>query len=343
MKKRKQKYGHLTQGKRDRIEALLKSGHGQNEISRVLKVDKSTISGEVCRNRRKKRLKGGTRDGPYESTVAHHKAYVRRKYAKYQGQKINENEVLKTYVTAGLKQFQSPDEISGRMRLEKQPFYVSKSAIYEWLYTARGSYWCQYLYAQRYRPKRRQGVKARKVLIPNRISILERPLGATNRTRYGHYEGDTMVSGRKTGSKAALSVLYERKTKFIEANKIPNLKPSSHIHALKNMLDNKKVLSVTQDNGIENMKHEELEVATYFCDAYSSWQKGGVENAVKMIRRFIPKRSDLAQYSENYVKLVVKILNNKPRKSLGYKTPYEVMVEHNLFVENKNPEVALRG
>ena len=101
--------------------------------------------------------------------------------------------------------------------------------------------------------------------------------------------------------------------------------------------------SITMDNGVENTKHEELSIPAYFCDSYSSWQKGGVENANKMIRRFIPKKSDLNDYSDKYIKMIVDILNNKPRKSLDYKTPYEVMVEHNLFVKNKKAEVALRG
>ena len=337
------KYEHLTQAKRDRLEALLSSGHKQSEIAKILKVDKSTISREIKRNRRKKRIKGGIEEGAYESSIADHKAYLRRYYAKYKGKKINEDNELKKYITDGLKRFQSPDEISGRMRRDKLPFYASKTAIYEWLRTGRGNCWCQYLYSRRYHRKKRKGGRAKKTLIPNRISILKRPLGATNRTRYGHYEGDTVVSGKKTGGKAALSVVYERKAKYIDVLKILNLKPRSHSEAIKKMFENKKVLSVTQDNGIENTRHEELKVPAYFCDPYSSWQKGGVEQAIKMIRWFIPKRSDIGDYSEEYVKMVAEILNNKPRKSLGYMTPCEVMAKHNLFIKNKNAEVALRG
>lgn len=90
------------------------------------------------------------------------------------------------------------------------------------------------------------------------------------------------------------------------------------------------------------------EFCTYFCEPYSPWQKGGVENAIRMIRRFIPKGSDINNYSEEYVRMVVNILNHKPRKSLGYKTPYEVMADNNLFINpnlNKKttPGVALEG
>lgn len=325
------------------MQALLRSEHKQKEIADVLEVSPSTISREIARNRRRKRIKGGEKNGPYVATVAQHKAYVRRKYSKYQGKKINEDEDLKHYIIRGLKKFWSPDEISGKMKKERRPFCVSKTAIYEWLYTSRGSYWCRYLYSEHYRPKKRKDKRPKRALIPNRIGISLRPFGATNKTRYGHYEGDTMVSAKKTGSKAALSVVYERKAKYIDARKIKNLKPASNNIAIEDMKKEVFMKSLSMDNGIENTKHEELSVAAFFCDPYSSWQKGGVENANKMIRRFIPKKSDLADYSDEYVKMVIDILNNKPRKSLNYKTAYEVMVEHNLLQDNKKTEVALRG
>ena len=118
------------------------------------------------------------------------------------------------------------------------------------------------------------------------------------------------------------------------------------------MSNDKKVKSYTLDNGIENVKYEELEVPTFFCDPYSSWQKAGVENIIKMARRFFPKGSDLSQYSNEYIMWVENILNNKPRKSLGYKTPNEIMIKNNLFLKVepsifsiKKPEqkVAFRG
>ena len=133
-----------------------------------------------------------------------------------------------------------------------------------------------------------------------------------------------MVSGKKTASRTALSVAYERKTKYIEARTIKNLKPSSHNRAMKHMLSNKKALSLSQDNGIENTKHAELGIPTFFCDPYSSWQKGGVEHANKMIRRYIPKGTDLATISQEYLNRIVSVINGKPRRSLGYQSALEV-------------------
>ena len=99
-------------------------------------------------------------------------------------------------------------------------------------------------------------------------------------------------------------------------------------------MENKLAIdSLTLDNGVENQYHEELGIPTYFCEPYSSWQKGGIENANGMIRRFIPKGMDLSKVSKKYLEIVLEIINNKPRKSLGYKTPNEVAIENNLLLE----------
>lgn len=339
---KRKKYGHLTQYERDRIEALLSVGHKQKEIANILKRDRGTISREIARNRRTKRKKKRIVKGKYEASVAQHKTYVRRKYAKYQGKKINENNALKICIVKELKKGWNPDEISGRMKEEHKQFYASKTAIYEWLYSSWGQLYCKYLYEKRYKPKKRKSKKTKRTLIPNRIGIELRPYEITKRINYGHYEGDTIVSGKKTASKKSLAVLQERKAKYLKLKKINSLKPALFNRAIKNMQkDIKKPQSMTLDNGIENTKYERLEITTYFCDPYSSWQKGGIENCNKLIRRFFPKGCDIADYSDKYVRMVEKTLNAKPRKSLNYKKPIEIMLENNLL--NKKTEVALRG
>lgn len=265
---KKKKYRHLGQQDRDRIQALLNNNHKQKDIAKILEIDKSTVSREIQRNRRKIRKPRGTINGCYQSAVAQHKAYVRRLYAKYQGKKINERKELREYIKNGLEKYWSPDEISGRMRRDKEPFYASKTAIYEWLYTSYSQNLCSYLYSKRYRAKKRKP-KTKRTLIPNRKGLELRSAGANNRTRFGHYEGDTVVSGKKTGSKAALAVAYERKAKAISLRKIKNLKPTTFNQAIENIVQDKKVKSLTMDNGIENTKHEELGLATFFCDPYS--------------------------------------------------------------------------
>jgi len=319
----KQKKGsQIKRAERLEIAILLNKQYSLRSIAKVLDRSVSSLSDEIRRN---------SVNGSYDPLKANHKAYVRRKYAKYQGKAINENRELREYISFRLRYGWSPDIISGRMRQEKQPFYASKTAIYEYLYSSYGQALCPYLCSQRYAERKRKHKKIKKILIPNRRGIEQRPEAVNLNKEYGHYEGDTIVSGRKTRSKTALSVIYERKARYVDIRKITNLKPTTNINAVSEMQQSLKVLSYTLDNGIENIKYEALGVSTFFCDFYAAWQKGGIENVNKLIRRFIPKGSDIGRYSEKYIQAIVQRLNNTPRKSLNYQTPLEVMIKNNQF------------
>ena len=159
------------------------------------------------------------------------------------------------------------------------------------------------------------------MLIPNRVGIEDRPLGATNRSRYGHYEADTIVSRR--GGTGAVLVLIERKTRQIHLWKLDGMKPAPCAHYLKQATNTLNIQSITFDNGIENIYHQDVGVPTYFCDPYSSWQKGSVENVNKMIRRYIPKGTDLKYVSQLHLDWIADKINKKPRKVLGYRSAYE--------------------
>jgi len=333
------KYSHLTQFDRDRIESLLNTGIKQKEIAKILKRDKSTISREINRHRRQRQGFRGKdlvnkKHGKYDAELAQHKAYVKRKYAKYQGKKIEQDDDLKKYIIKKLKKHWSPDDISGRMKKDKLDFYVNKNTIYEWLYSIYGQQYCQYLFMQRKRVKRRRKNKTKRQMIPYRVGIEHRPLKVDLKLESGHYEGDTIVSAKKYQSKKSLAVVYERKYKYCHLQKINNLKPKSFNSAIEKMKNNLIIKSLTLDNGIENKNHYQLGMPTYFCDPYSSWQKPGVENINRLIRRFILKKSDIAQYSDEYIQQVMNILNHKPRKSLNYATPYECMLQAKLLKPN---------
>jgi len=315
-------YSQIKKAERLEIAILLNKKYSLRSIAKALDRSISSLSDEIRRN---------SVNGSYDPLKANHKAYVRRKYAKYQGKTINENTGLKEHISLKLRHGWSPDIISGRMTLEKQPFYASKTAIYEWLYSEHGQALCPYLYSQKYAKRKRKHKKIKKILIPNRRGIEQRPEAVNLNKEYGHYEGDTIVSGRKTGSKTALSVIYERKARYVDIRKINNLKPVSNNTAVLEMQQSLKALSYTLDNGIENVKYEALGVSTFFCDFYAAWQKGGIENINRLIRRFIPKGSDIGRYSEKYIQTIVQRLNNTPRKSLNYQTPLEVMIKNNQF------------
>ena len=320
-----QKKPKLSMSERLEIGILLGRGYRIREIARVFGRSPSSISEEIKRNMVK---------GRYDSLKADHKAYVRAKYRRFQWRKINENNALRSYIIDGLRNHWNPDEIAGKMKQDKLPFYTSKTAIYEWLRTSRGDRYCEYLYSQRHYRKKHKS-KTKRVLIPNRVSIEKRPLGATNRSRYGHWEGDTMVSGRQTGSKAAFSVFCERKTKYLAAVKISNLKPNTQARAVRMMAQNLLVKSSSWDNGIENKNHEQFGIPTYFCDPYSSWQKGGVENVNKMLRRYFPKGVDLSLISQKSLQKAVSLINLKPRRSLGFRSADEVARLHGILKSNE--------
>lgn len=327
--------GHLKQFDRDRIQAMKDAGMKQCDIAKVMGRNPSVICNEIKRNRRKIRSRGGNKDGPYEASVANHKAYVRRRESKYQGSKIRNDKDLEKYITTRLKWGWSPDEISGRMKKDNEPFYASKDLIYAWLYSIWGQNYTKYLYQKRDQKKKQKSKKTERVMIPNRVGIELRPESASNGLNFGHFEGDTIVSGKNASgnlSKESLAVIYERKAKYIAARKINSMSPTQFNLGVKKILNNlNQKETMTLDNGIENRDHEKLGLSTYFCDAYSSWQKPGVENANKMIRQYIPKGSDISCFSHQYVTMIIQRINNKPRKSLGYKTPMEVMLENNLL------------
>lgn len=254
--------------------------------------------------------------------------------------KIEENQELKNLIIEGLQKKWNPDEISGRMKLEKKPCCISKNSIYRWLYSVRGQKYCYLLYSKRhYRKKRRKSKK--RVLIPNRIDISKRFLGSEHRTRYGHWEKDAVNS--RQGVSASLAVAEERKSRLYIARKVRNMSPVNHEIATQKMLSDKKSLSITRDNGIENTHHEETSAPSFFCEAYSSWQKGSIENSNKLIRIFFPKGTDFRFVKQEEVDIAVKTINEKPRKILGYRTAFEVALAAGIITSIKKESVLIQG
>lgn len=309
MKKREK----LKSAERLEISILLGKGYSLREIAGVLNRVPNTISYEI---------KNNSVNGIYDPIKAQNKARLKLRQRRFQWKKIEEDIKLKQYVIESLKNHWNPDEISGRMERERKPFYVSKTAIYEWLRSNRGQYWCRYLYSKRCYKKKRKKNKTERVMIPERVSIDKRFLGADNRTRYGHWEIDALVSGKK--GRGALAVMNERKSRLLVARKSWSLSSNLYIGVVQKMFLGLNVKSATFDNGIENKNHRELESPTFFCEPYRSWEKGGVENANKMIRRYIPKGTNISKVPDWYVNRVVSIINNKPRKVLHYQTALEV-------------------
>ena len=172
-------FTHLNLYVRDRIESLWDLGVEQQEIAKIVGVHKSTVSREI--QRRKKR------DGTYSATVAEHKALVKRENSKYQGMKIEQNQVLRKHIVGSLKQHRSPDEIAGKMKEERWLVRVSADAIYRWLRSSMGQRYCKYLCTKRYRKKPHSGAPKRHI-IANMVSIHSIPADPGWVT-----EGDTFI------------------------------------------------------------------------------------------------------------------------------------------------------
>jgi IS30 family transposase len=275
--------------------------------------------------------------GRYDPCKADHKAYWKRWKSKYQGMKVVEHPTLRRYIEDTLQKSWSPDAIAGRWNRDNARatgITITAKGVYKYLYSSYGRKLCRFLKYKRCSRKKRKGKKTKKILIPNRVLIDERPLAVKQRKRYGDFEADTMGVPKHTH--VTLAVAVERKSRFILAKKIPRLKYA--VDGFKELLSPLSVRTLTLDNGVENVRYEELGISTYFCHAYSSWEKGTVENAIGYLRWYIPKRADVSCYSDEDISAIVDTINSIPRKSLQYQTPKEIFQEQFL-----TQGVALQG
>ena len=313
------RYTHFTKDQRNEISVLLNKSYSIRDIAYAIKKNPSSVSREINKNSVK---------GRYDPDKANHKARVRRLYSKYQGMKIVQDKQLKEYIEEKMIfGHWSPEQITGRLKLENnnQPIITFKS-IYKYLYTVYGQHLCKYLRYKGYGPSKRKRSIAAKGAIQNRVFIGQRPVIINNRRRYGDFEGDTL--GIPRGAKQTIAALIERKSRYILAKKVKEIKHT--IETFNELLNPIPALSLTLDNGPENAGHRELDITTYFCNPYHSWEKGSIENALGLIRRYIPKKKDLAEYSDEQIATIVDRINNTPRKCLGFKTAKEVFEQNYL-------------
>lgn len=318
------KFSHIKKAERLEIAILLKKDYGIRSIAGALNRSPGTISEEIRNNSVK---------GKYDPHKADHKAYVKRKYSKYQGMKVARDRRLRDYVEENIRRDWSPEEIAGRLKNVDQGItYASRGAIYKYIYSVYGRNIEKYL---RDKGKKKKGKKREKVTqLENRTFIDDRPRIVGERERFGDWEGDFIISGKN--GKGALIVLHERKARYTVIKKIMTRSCKKVNQCLQEMIGIFIYFnSLTIDNDISFRKHKELSLmlgsSVYFCHPYHSWEKGGVENTNKLIRQYIPKSSDISKYSDQYIKEIEMRLNNRPRKCLEYLTPLEVMIKNNQF------------
>ena len=310
---------------REKIAYYLRLKMGVREIARRLQRDPGVISRELKRNR--------TRDGTYTASVAQH--WTDRRATKTNTRKLESDQELHDWVEMKLKAGDSPELIAGRLKHHPPPQLngesISHEQIYEYIYHGEGryEYWYGYLHRKHFRrqPKRSRKKQA-KTLIKERVSIADRPAIINDRQRYGDWESDLTLYRKQ---KAALSVQYERKSMLTRIHKVADRSADENEQALIKTLEAVPPAlanSLTQDNGLEGACHttirDTFDLQTFFCDPYSAWQKGGVENTIGLIRRHLPKQTDLATISDADIYAIQEKINNRPRKKLNYLTPNEV-------------------
>lgn len=305
------RHTHFSKAERLELSVLLKRGYSAREIGSALGKHHSSVSREII---------GNSVKSVYDPHKAHDKARVRRLYSKYQGMKIRERPRLEQFVRLGLEAGWTPEQIAGRLRAaHRGNTVISAKGIYKWLYSVYGQSWCRYLPSRQYRQRRRRK-KTRKVLVPNRVFIEFRPAGATNRSRTGHFEGDTL--GVPRGAPETIAAVVDRASRYLRAVKIQRLREATE--GYRQLLCSERTRSLTLDNGVENVRYEELGVPTYFAHPYRSWEKPTIENTFQRLRRYIPKKARLRDYTDEQISSMVDRMNNTPRKCLSYRTPKEV-------------------
>jgi transposase, IS30 family len=314
-------YTHFNAFERGQIQAFLQEGRSVRAIGRILQRAASSVSREVRRN---------TVGGVYMALHAQHRYRERRRECR----PVRKLDYLPlwTYVLEKLPLCWSPDQVAGRLRLEHPndpKMRISHETLYRALYVdERLAPMVSYL--RQARPKRRkrgQG-RTRRCLIPNRTSIHERPLEVLERSRFGDWEGDLLLGKDQQG---AVVSLVARKSLMLLARKVETKQSQEVIAAVIAAFEDLPASwarTVTFDNGSEFYHHEritnELGMATFFADAYAAYQRGCNENINGLIRQYLPKGTTFENLSQLQLDNIVYELNNRPRKTLGYQTPYEV-------------------
>jgi IS30 family transposase len=316
-------YKQLSLEERCEIARLQAEGRSLRQIAAALDRTPSTVARELKRN-------CGVEIG-YKPSYAQEQTRARR----WKGSRLERELALRRAVLDRLALGCSPEQVAGRLARETGRKVISYESIYRFIYAqiarTKDYGWRRYLP----RGKSKRGFRGRRGgsavnFIEGRIPLSERPPEAADRRTPGHWEADLMLF-RKYGQ--AVLTVHERHSRLLLA-----VRPASKaadgvakkLFALLAPLPCSLRQTITFDNGTEFARHRELHrlsMRTFFCDPHAPWQKGGIENAIGRMRRFLPRKSDLSTLSERRFRAVLSAYNNTPRKCLDFKTPAETFSE----------------
>jgi IS30 family transposase len=313
-------YTHLTYDERVRVSVMRQDGFGIRQMARELDRSPSTLSRELRRNE--------APPGIYWPDTAVQLSKARRR----RGCKLDHFKALSSFVVEQLTcHLWSPEQIAGYLNCRQDELpYVSHETIYNWIYSAsqKANKW--YTFLLRHKTKRglRKSKGKGESRIKDRVSIHERPKIIDNNKTFGHWEADLMSCQK---NKQFMLVLRERLTMYVKSVRLENKTAevtNKAIIALLVTLPERARQSITYDNGTEFSFHSKVKEAlkglqTFFCDPYSPWQKGRVENSNGRLRKDFPRKIDLQKLTDDDFNESIENYNSTPRKGLKWFTPDE--------------------
>jgi len=303
-------YKHLSQAERYQIHALMKAGHDQSQIAKLLDRHKSTISRELSRN---------TGSRGYRPKQACEMSADRAQHSR--NAPTVEPWVHEAACALVCIQW-SPEEIASQLP-------ISHETVYQHVYAdkAQGGTLWKHLRCQKQKRKRYASGRDRRGQIPNRRPLSERPLHIEARRQVGHWECDTVIGASHKG---AVVTMVERNSGYAVMVKVEKktseLVSSAIVDKLQPMAA--RVKTLTFDNGKEFAGHahidQQLQSTAYFARPFASWERGSNENLNGLLRQYVPKKRAMSTVSDEEIRMIQNRLNNRPRKRLGFKTPAEV-------------------
>lgn len=308
-------YTHFTTGEREKLLQFKAQGLKQTEIAQKLGRSRSSVSRELKRNSRE--------DGSYSAFEAEGKYRQRRK--RCVRKRRLDNVALKKHVTERLRDYWSPEQIDGRLKLEHSSFHISFSTIYRAVHNGDLDIPKKCLRRGGRKPSpHKDETRGR---LHGHKTIHQRPRAADTRSQYGHWEGDTV---RGAQGKGAAATFVDRRSGFLVAALMPNRKAKTLTDTMCSAFSAfppSLLRSFTVDNGNEFFDYQNVEqrlnTGVYFADPYCSWQRGLNENTNGLFRQYFPKKCDFLTVSLQDFQAVVHSLNTRPRKRLGFRSPAE--------------------
>jgi len=312
-------YKHLTLKERCQIFKLKATGVSQANIAKILGFSESAISRELNRN---------SKEDDYCPFLASYQTKIRRAVASRKSRKMTSKLIAR--IEESLMKQWSPEQISGH--LKTQNIFISHERIYQYVWKNKrlGGFLYKNLRRSGKKYNKRSAGKNGRGCIPDRVDIKERPEIVEAKSRIGDWEGDLVIGKNHKG---AVLTYVDRASKFSVFEKLDSKSADSVTTATTQSLSEfrEKCLTITYDNGKEFSSHKKISkklgVKCYFATPYHSWERGLNEHTNGLLRQYFPKKTDFSKITQKEIKKVQDLLNNRPRKVLGYRTPKEVFME----------------